>query len=166
MTWHDPATELDFSVGEVPPASKLDKIGTDLLHLYQDRDGIMVKGSGGQSIPTSTPTKVVYSSGALYESGTITYAGNYNGSGDITLPAGIWVLTANMLCAGSGQWTIEIRQNGNMCAGGEGQVIGASASIVMKLNASDVISVYVNTTSAATLPVNGFFPNLSCQRIS
>jgi hypothetical protein len=135
-------------------------IRDNFRYLYNGRHGILLTSSTGQTLSTSTPTKLTHQN-AQFEAGGMTGAGNYS-AGDLTIGrTGLYTLTANILCYGSGIWTVEIRQNGNVCALGEGQVIGASCSITMKLVAGDLITQYANTTSGASIPSGGFFPNLS-----
>jgi len=58
MTWYDPATHLDFGVGEGPTAAKLDKIGADLLALRNELPYCLAYNDGAVTIPINVWTPI------------------------------------------------------------------------------------------------------------
>ncbi len=100
MTWYDPATHLDFSVGESPTAAKMDKIGADLLALrnelprvqiYQGVPQTLVSGTGWTTLAFDTENLDV---GPMHDTATnnsrinIVEAGCYLFHGQATFDAG------------------------------------------------------------------------------
>jgi hypothetical protein len=164
MSWHDPATELDFAVDEIPPATKWNKIGADLAYLYGGLEGYLAYGSTGQSIPTSTDTKMQFASN-IYDrgGGVVAYS-----AGNITIGSrgGVFSLCAGLAASGSGVWTVKIMVNGTLVTAGEGQVIAASCAITRPLVPGDVVTSWAHTTSAATLVDSGQMPFFGVQIVA
>jgi hypothetical protein len=123
-------------------------------------DGYLAYGDTGQTF-TSTPLKIQYG-GYIYNRGGVSYS-----SGDLNITrAGVYQLSCSIACSGSGVWTVLIDVNSTVVALGEGQVVGASASVCRLCAPGDVVTSYAQTSSSSVMTSRGQTPCFGVQRVA